>query len=143
MAKQNQLDYGNLLRDILVHLENISDAISDRSTSSCDSSRSHRWRYKVSEWKGRKIKEPSALVPDQCYTIKELFQRSVINSMPDGLSRKYYAEDTNDVDKLFERSGIDLTTLDLTELDDYKEKLNQRIDDHRKKIKDLITPPEP
>ena len=93
---------------------------------------SPRDKYRKST--GRFFKKPSQLVPDQTYTIKQLFERSVVGSMPDGLVRPFYAEDTNDIDKLFQRSGIDLTTLDLTELDDYKERLNERIEDMKRRL---------
>ena len=87
------------------------------------------------EVRGRQIKKPSDVVPDQTYTIRQLFERSVLNSMPTGLGRSYYAEDTTNIDSLMARSGIDLTQLDLTELDDYKEQLSNIIEYRKSQLK--------
>ena len=74
------------------------------------------------------ITEPSMTVPDQSYTVRELFERSVVNSMPDISRRQPYYSDEQNEDKLLEMSGIDLSTLDLVELDEYKRNLKRYID---------------
>lgn len=120
----------NAIQDLCVRIDSLILEISSHSVS-------YNPRVKVRQVVPRKFKRPSKLVPDQTYTVRQLFDRAVVNSMPDDLARQYYAEDTNDVDKLFERSGIDLTTLDLVELDDYLEMVKNRIDEHKEKIRNF------
>lgn len=85
--------------------------------------------------RGDKIfKKSSKVIPDQTYTVRELFERAVLNSMPEGLERPYYVEDTSDVDELFNRSGIDLSSLDLVELDELKSSLDTRITELKSKF---------
>lgn len=82
----------------------------------------------------RTFKENSQVVPDQAYTIRELYERSVVNSMPEVNQRKTYFDDEQDVTKLLEKSGIDLSTLDLTEIDEYKQQLQSYIDERKKSL---------
>lgn len=91
--------------------------------------------YKTRRGTHKVFKKPSQVIPHQTYTVRELFERAVLNSMPDGIERSYFAEDTTDVDELFNRSGIDLTTLDLVELDDYKSKIGKKIDEMKTQMR--------
>ena len=93
--------------------------------------------------------QPSAIVPDETYTIRELFERAVVNSMPD-IGRIYYAEDTSDPSILLERDAVDISTLDLVELQEYKQHIQGYINTHKTKleeiqakIRELNTPKEP
>lgn len=93
--------------------------------------------------------QPSAVVPDETYTIRELFERAVVNSMPD-IGRSYYAEDTSDPSILLDRDAVDFSTLDLVELQEYKDRVNGYIQTHKSrleeinaKIRELNTPKDP
>lgn len=91
--------------------------------------------------KGVSYDEPSMTVPSQSYTVRELFERAVLNSMPENVQRRFFYEDTNDIEVLFSRSGIDVSTLDLVELEEYKEQLSQRINDFKQRRKAQKTSP--
>lgn len=91
-------------------------------------------RTKTNKCRHRVFKEESLMVPDQAYTVRELFERSVVNSMPEVNQRKTYFDDEQDVTKLLEKSGIDLSTLDLTEIDEYKQQLQSYIDERKKSL---------
>lgn len=54
-------------------------------------------------------------------------ERSVCNAMPDVAEPVYY-DDAQDDETLFSRSGIDLSSLDLVELQAYKAELQRFID---------------
>lgn len=77
--------------------------------------------------------QPSAVVPDETYTIRELFERAVVNSMPD-VGRSYYAEDTSDASILLERDAVDFSTLDLVELKEYEDKVKSHIAQHKSNL---------
>lgn len=85
-------------------------------------------RYKTRKRNYKVFKEPSMTVPDQSYTVRELFERAVVNSAPPNVERQAFYDAEQDIDKLFARSGIDLSTLDLVELEDYRDQLNGYID---------------
>ena len=69
---------------------------------------------------------PSQVVPNETYTIRELFERATVGSMPE-VARPFYAEDTDDASLLLQRDGIDLSTLDLVELQEYKDSVDDKI----------------
>lgn len=92
-------------------------------------------RYKTRKRNYQVFKEPSMTVPDQSYTVRELFERAVVNSAPN-VERQAFYDTEQDIDKLFSRSGIDLSTLDLVEIEEYREQLNGYIDETKRSIAD-------
>ena len=91
-------------------------------------------RYKTRKRNYQVFKEPSMTVPDQSYTVRELFERAVVNSAPPNVERQAFYDSEQDIDKLFSRSGIDLSTLDLVEIEEYREQLNGYIDETKRSI---------
>lgn len=91
-------------------------------------------RTKTNKCRHRVFKEESLMVPDQAYTVRELFERSVVNSMPAVNQPKAYYDEEQDVNKLLERSGVDLSTLDLVELEEYKDSIQRYIDGKKSDI---------
>lgn len=116
--------------ELINAIRNLTDIISNCSTTHIDNQKrvfacsKNRARYRPSN--KRNIR-PSVVVPNETYTIRELFERAVISSMPDGLARPYYAEDTDDASILLDREVVDFSRLDLVELDDYRSRLNDKI----------------
>lgn len=96
-------------------------------------------RYKTRKCHRRVFTEKTMTIPDQSYTIRELFERSAVNSMPGGLERRVFYDDEKDINKLFARSGIDLSTLDLVELQEYKEQLDDKIRDAKASLQQKKT----
>ena len=76
---------------------------------------------------GRFFSKPSRLVPDQTYTVRELMERAVVNALPQ-VQRQGYYDDEQTIERLFAKSGIDLSTLDLVELQLYKRELEDYIE---------------
>lgn len=93
-------------------------------------------RYKTRKRNYQVFKESSLTVPDQSYTVRELFERAVVNSAPPNVERQAFYDTEQDIDKLFSRSGIDLSTLDLVEIEEYREQLNGYIDATKRSISD-------
>ena len=98
-----------------------------------------RARYKGRKRVHRVFTEPSLTVPDQSYTLRELYERSVVNSMPAVVRAAYYDEEQN-VDRLFAKSGIDINTLDLVEIQEYKDQLDERIRNMKGKLQQQNKP---
>lgn len=80
---------------------------------------------------GRLFTKASRLVPDQSYTVRELMERAVVNALP-SVQRQGFYDDEQDITRLFAKSGIDLSTLDLVELQMYREELNDYINQLQK-----------
>lgn len=99
-------------------------------------------RYKARKRHHRVFTEPSLTVPDQSYTLRELYERSVVNSMPAVERAAYYDEEQN-VDRLFAKSGIDINMLDLVEIQEYKDQLDARIRDMKGKLQQPKKPAAP
>lgn len=117
----------------------LSDTISNTShprDSEVSNNNSHHLRSKYRKFISRPVR-PSQVVPNEAYTIRELFERAVVNSMPEGLGRSYYAEESSDPSVLLDQEVVDFSRMDLVEIQEYRENLNSRITSHQQKLKDL------
>ena len=93
--------------------------------------------YKVSPHKGRTFKTTTQTVPDQAYTVREIFERSVLNSdVPCKHHPAFYSDNQNE-DYLLSLEGIDPATLDLVELKELQNRLNLRVSEYKRKSDEL------
>lgn len=84
-------------------------------------------RFKSPLVRGRVFQKPSEVIPDQSYSVRQLFERAVGGAVPPVAKEVYYDDENLSLDQLFSRSGVDLNTLDLCELQEYSNELNSRI----------------
>lgn len=92
----------------------------------------HKMTFRQCHVVGRNFTGQSLTVPDQTYTIRELMERAACGASP-GVERQVYYDEVQDVDELLTHSGVDLSTLDLVELEEYRDSINQRISDLKAK----------
>lgn len=99
----------------------------------------HKMTFRQNHVVGRHFTDVSLTVPDQSYSIRDLMQRNACG-MEVPIERQVFYDEEQDVDKLLEHTGVDLSTLDLVELQEYKEMVNNRINELRSQNS---TPPAP
>lgn len=75
----------------------------------------------------------SLTIPNEAYTIRELFDRAVVNSLPEHIEKHAYAEDTDcNIDDLFKKRIVDVDRLDKCDLEEYMHEVNDVIEQGRK-----------
>lgn len=113
---------------------NDTNTVSDIGSFSINSNCSLSPRFKSPLVRGRVFQKPSEVIPDQSYTVRQLFERAVCGAMPAVAKEVYYDDENLSLDQLFNRSGVDLNTLDLCDLQAYSDELNSRISRARESL---------
>lgn len=94
-------------------------------------------RYKYHALKGRTFEKESQTVPNQAYTVREIYERSVLNSpAPIKESPGIYSQN-QDEEYLFSLEGTDPNRLDLVELQELQELMKSRVNEYRENGKKL------
>lgn len=94
-------------------------------------------RFKYPALKGRIIKGESQTVPNQAYSVREIYERSILNSpAPIKESPAIYSQN-QDEEYLFSLEGTDPSRLDLVELQELQELMASRVIEYREKGKKL------